>query len=89
MLFKYLEQHIRANVRENGEIQLTSAQEAMRLQLSRYYCYEVSGERYDAGVPFGLMEAQLALALAGVHRQEIVESLARLLTHQPITMNTR
>jgi UTP--glucose-1-phosphate uridylyltransferase len=86
LIFDCLERHIRDNIRDNGEIQLTSAQEAMRSLLLRYFCYEVSGERYDAGIPFGLMEAQLALALAGVHRQEIIESLARLLTQQLITI---
>jgi UTP--glucose-1-phosphate uridylyltransferase len=89
LLFDLLERHIRDDVRENGEIQLTSAQEKMRGELTRYYCCEVEGERYDAGVPFGLMEAQLALGLAGVHRQELIESLARLLTRQLVTLKTQ
>lgn len=77
-LFDYLEKNIRNNVRENGEIQLTSAQDELRAGISRYYGYEVLGDRYDTGVPFGLMEAQFALALAGVHRHEIAESLQRM-----------
>ncbi len=86
LLFEILGQHIRDNVRDKGEIQLTSAQEAMRQQLKRYYCLDVQGERYDTGIPFGLMETQIALALASIHRQEIVESLARLLTQQLLTV---
>jgi UTP--glucose-1-phosphate uridylyltransferase len=82
MLFECIEQDIRDNVRAGGEIQLTTAQERMRSRLSRYYCYVVLGERYDAGVPFGLMEGQFALALAGVHRDEIMASLARLMAQQ-------
>lgn len=89
VIFECLARHIHDNVRENGEIQLTSAQEEMRTLLSRYCGYEVSGERYDAGIPFGLMEAQLALGLAGVHRQELIESLARLLAQQLVTMKTQ
>jgi len=85
-LFDALEKQITDNLREKGEIQLTSAQEMMRKHLGRYYCLEVAGERYDTGIPFGLMETQIALALAGVHRQEIVESLARLLTQQLVTV---
>lgn len=82
VIFECLEKQIRDNLREKGEIQLTSAQEMMRRHLPKYYCYDVQGERYDTGIPFGLMETQIALALASVHRQEIVESLARLLTRQ-------
>jgi len=85
-LFEALEKHIRDNIREKGEIQLTSAQDLMRTHLSKYYCFEAHGERYDTGIPFGLMETQIALALAGVHRGEIVESLARLLTQQLATV---
>lgn len=85
-IFEALEKHLRDNIREKGEIQLTSAQEMMRQHLSRYYCFDAQGERYDTGIPFGLMETQIALALAGVHRQEIVESLARLLTQQLVTV---
>ena len=82
VLFDCIEKHIKDNLREKGEIQLTSAQEMMRKHLGKYYCYDVQGERYDTGIPFGLMETQIALALGSVHRQEIVESLARLLTQQ-------
>ena len=38
--------------------------------------------RYDTGIPYGLMESQLALALAGTHRAGIVEAIARLLAEQ-------
>ena len=81
-----LGRNIRNNIRENKEIQLTNAQEMLRQEISNYDCFEVLGERYDTGIPFGLMETQIALALAGVHRQQIVESLARLLTQQLATV---
>jgi UTP--glucose-1-phosphate uridylyltransferase len=81
-IFECLEHLIRNNIRSRGEIQLATAQQLLRQRISDYYCYEIIGERYDTGVPFGLMEAQLALALDGVYRQEIVETVARLLTHQ-------
>jgi UTP--glucose-1-phosphate uridylyltransferase len=58
-------------------------------RLGKYYCCELTGDRYDTGVPFGLMEAQVALALAGIYRVEIVESLARLLAQQLRTVSGR
>jgi UTP--glucose-1-phosphate uridylyltransferase len=86
-IFEAIGHHIKNDLREKKEIQLTSAQEYMRTELiERYDCFDVHGERYDTGIPFGLMETQIALALAGVHRQEIVESLAVLLTKQLATV---
>ena len=82
LIFDCIEQHIRDKVRENGEVQLTSAQDRMRTQLSRYYCLDVNGDRYDTGIPFGLMEAQIALALSGVHRREMARSIFRLLERE-------
>lgn len=82
LIFDCLEQLIRDDVRSHGEIQLTAAQQILRTRVRRYYCCELAGDRYDTGVPFGLMETQLALALAGVYRPEITESVARLLAQQ-------
>lgn len=79
LLFECIEEHLRNNSRENGEFQLTSAQDKLRARLSRYYCLDVYGERYDTGIPFGLMEAQIALALSGVHRRELARSLFQVL----------
>jgi UTP--glucose-1-phosphate uridylyltransferase len=81
-IFDCLERLIRDDIRSRGEIQLTSAQQLLLTGACSYYCCEVSGERYDTGVPFGLMEAQLALALSGMYRHDIVESVARLLAQQ-------
>jgi UTP--glucose-1-phosphate uridylyltransferase len=85
-LFQAIERHIRDDVRENGEIQLTSAQEWMRTELlggaKGYAACTIEGQRFDTGIPYGIMEAQIALALAGKHRGEIVEAIARLLADQ-------
>ena len=78
-IFDCLECLIRNDVRSRREIQLTTAQQMLMNGVCGYYCCEVKGERYDTGVPFGLMEAQLALALSGTYRDEIIESVARLL----------
>lgn len=87
-IFDCLEHLIRNDVRNHGEIQLTTAQQMLH-GVCKYYCCELNGERYDTGVPFGLMEAQLALALAGMYRQEIVESVARMLALQLRSVSAR
>ena len=63
-IFDCLEYLIRNNLRERGEIQLTSAQ-VLLMERERYLACEVAGARYDMGVPEGLIETQIALALRG------------------------
>ncbi|USN97864.1 MAG: nucleotidyl transferase [Phycisphaeraceae bacterium] len=85
-IFESLAWHIDHDIRVGGEIQLTNAQELMRAEIlskgggsGRYGACRIAGRRFDTGIPYGLMETQIALALAGRHRGEIVESIALLL----------
>jgi UTP--glucose-1-phosphate uridylyltransferase len=81
-IFDSLEYLIKNNLREKGEIQLTAAQEHLRQHTDKYWSLITQGQRYDTGIPYGLMETQLALALNGVHRTEICEAIARILAMQ-------
>lgn len=81
-IFESLNHLIRHDIRERGEIQLTAAQEHLRQQTDQYACLVTRGQRYDTGIPYGLVETQLALALNGVHRAEICEAIARMLATQ-------
>jgi hypothetical protein len=54
----------------------------MRQNSEKYWCLISFGQRYDTGIPYGLMETQLALALGGIHRSEICEAIARILATQ-------
>jgi len=80
-LFALLEDNIRHDRREKGEFQLTSAQ-AMLAAQGPYLAYEAEGQRYDMGVPFGLAETQLALALNSPLREEMIASVVRILAEQ-------
>ncbi len=62
VIFDCLEHLIRHDLRVKNEIQLTSAQELL-LERGRYLACEVVGIRYDMGIPEGLIETQIALAL--------------------------
>jgi UTP--glucose-1-phosphate uridylyltransferase len=84
-IFDSLEHLIKNNLREKNEIQLTAAQEHLRQNSDKYWCVDVQGQRYDTGIPYGLMETQLALALNGTHRTEICEAIARILATQART----
>ena len=45
----------------------------------RYLASELQGRRYDIGVKYGLLTAQLALALNGQDREEVLSGLVELL----------
>jgi len=45
----------------------------------RYLALEVDGRRYDIGSRYGLLEAQLAMALAGGDREEVLSMIVDLL----------
>jgi UTP--glucose-1-phosphate uridylyltransferase len=81
-IFDSIEYLIKNNLREKGEIQLTAAQEHFRQQTDKYWVAVTKGQRYDTGIPYGLMETQLALALNGIHRTDICEAIARILAMQ-------
>jgi len=48
----------------------------------RYLAAELSGRRYDIGVKYGLLTAQLALALDGANRDEVLNLLMELLVRR-------
>jgi UTP--glucose-1-phosphate uridylyltransferase len=82
-IFESLEYLMNNNLREKGEIQLTAAQEHLRQQHpANYLCVINQGQRCDTGIPYGLMETQLALGLNGVHRTEMCEAIARIMAMQ-------
>jgi len=45
----------------------------------RYLACELQGRRYDIGVPYGLFLAQLALALSGKDRDEVLAKVVEML----------
>ena len=52
---------------------------ARAAQTERYLACELAGRRYDVGVKYGLLTAQLALALNGQDRDEVLTQLVTLL----------
>lgn len=68
-------------VAQNGSkagVHLTAALQKMRTK-ERYLALELQGRRYDIGVKYGLLIAQLALALDGKDRDEVLSNLVELL----------
>jgi UTP--glucose-1-phosphate uridylyltransferase len=82
-IFDILDFNINDNARQNGEIQLTPA----LLELARsekYLATETRGRRYDIGVKYGFVEAQIALALAGVDKDKMLSHLNELFLNREL-----
>jgi UTP--glucose-1-phosphate uridylyltransferase len=62
----------------NGKVQLSDALNRLA-DRERYLALQVRGRRYDIGMKYGLLFAQLALALDGQERDEILAQLVELL----------
>jgi UTP--glucose-1-phosphate uridylyltransferase len=86
VIFELLDGLVRGNVRELGQIQLTTALNELARR-EKYLALETRGSRFNLGVKFGAVEAQIALAIAGVDREQIlavlVDSLTRLQQNAP------
>lgn len=66
------------SVNGGGPIMLTPAL-ARLAQCGRYLAMELDGTRYNIGVKYGLLTAQLALALSGSDREEVLAKIVELL----------
>ena len=58
-IFEYLEEHIKNNVRERGEFQLTSALDKLRRE-DGFYGLIMDGMRFDIGLPDSYLESLAA-----------------------------
>src|SRR3989442_173126 len=63
---------------EKGGVPLTGALANLAAR-ERYLACELEGRRYDIGVKYGLLTAQLAIALDGADRAEVLSGLVELL----------
>lgn len=68
--------------REPGGVLNLSAALAELARRERYLALEVAGRRHDIGPKYGLLAAQLALALDGVDREKILAQLIDLLAQR-------
>jgi UTP--glucose-1-phosphate uridylyltransferase len=75
-IFDCLKYLIDNDLRNKGEIQFTSAQEILLRESDRYIALCVEGKRYDIGVPDGLVETMVALALYSPYARKIYETVA-------------
>jgi len=68
---------------QDAPIQLTPALNELAQQ-ERYLACELRARRYDVGVKYGLLTAQVALALSGQDREEVLSGLVELLVRREL-----
>lgn len=66
---------------ERGGVQLSPALAKLAAR-ERYLALELAGARYNIGVKYGLLTAQLALGLSGTDRDEVLTQLVELVAKQ-------
>ena len=71
-----------ASADESGRRNLSGALSRLARQ-ERYLAHQVQGARYDLGLPYGLLTAQMALALSGRDRSHVLAQIVELLARQP------
>jgi len=88
LLHEQIERRQASNGASNGagngagvNITLSSAL-AELARREKYLALEQTGSRYDVGVKYGLLTAQLALALSGRDREEVLARLLELLAQR-------
>jgi UTP--glucose-1-phosphate uridylyltransferase len=72
----------RAALSPDGRLGLTEALAALASR-EKYLALEVDGLRIDLEGPFGLLRAQLALALNGPRREEVLRLILEEVAHMP------
>lgn len=73
--FEMLDQAVHASARDHaGQIPLTPVLNALAKE-QKYLALETLGTRHNLGVKFGFVEAQIALALAGVDERAMLATL--------------
>ena len=74
-----------AQLLENPESEKPTLSDALAMLLTRgrYLAYQVQGSRYNLGVQYGLLIAQLAIGLSGRDRDLILTEMVDLLANRP------
>ena len=77
-IFDILEAEIERRRPDEGVIELTPAMQELARR-EQFLAVQVNGRRYDIGNKYGLLESQIALAMSGADREDVLARLMELL----------
>jgi UTP--glucose-1-phosphate uridylyltransferase len=81
LIMELLSEGLSESERNSAPLQLSPALVKLA-ERERYLAFEIAGRRYNIGLKFGLLNAQLAFALDGSDREEVLTQLVDLLAHR-------
>jgi len=87
MVMSILEQQV-AEAGGEGKVSLSGALAVLATR-EKYLALEEQARRYDVGVRYGLLIAQLALVLSGQDREEVLARILELLAHRELSVSRR
>jgi UTP--glucose-1-phosphate uridylyltransferase len=79
VIFDYLKKAIEINKNSNATTLLTPSQQELA-DTEKYLALEMKGSRYDTSKKLGLMQAQIALGLAGSIKNEVLSTIIHILS---------
>jgi len=82
IIFKILGEKL-GSLKEGGRINLSSALDELASR-EQYLAFEKQDWRYDVGTKYGLLKAQVALALSGQDRDQVLSELLELFTSREL-----
>ena len=78
-VMEHLEEEV-SGLREGELLELTPTL-AFMARSEKYLAAELAGQRFNIGARYGLLRAQLSLALAGPHRDEVLTDIIEITAH--------
>lgn len=78
IIFDLLEEKIKAHSASKGSILLTPILQELS-GLEKYLALEIKGNRYDTSKMLGMIQAQIALGLAGTIKDELMSSIIQIM----------
>jgi UTP--glucose-1-phosphate uridylyltransferase len=84
MIFDILTEHNEAALKNNTTYLLTPALQDLAKK-DKYLALEAIGRRYDIGKKYGLLQAQVALGLAGQEKDRVLNALVDILAESRIS----
>jgi UTP--glucose-1-phosphate uridylyltransferase len=76
-IFDFLSEAVESNANKDGNILLTPFQQQLA-QTDKYLALEMKGNRHDTSKKLGLLQAQIALGLAGCNKDEVLSSIVQI-----------
>jgi UTP--glucose-1-phosphate uridylyltransferase len=78
VIFEYLEKVIKTKKSDKEPILLTPCQQSLATS-DKYFALEIKGARYDTSKKLGMLQAQIALGLAGSIKNEVLSTIVHIL----------